>query len=973
MKIFKYLPSILLTIMFVYFPGSDLKGYNIYGGDLSWEQVGTDKYKITLKVYRNCNQTSWGNISLSGFCRKNNNQIFNNTGNIGSGKDITPVCRSTCSSCSSTGCSFSFGIEEHTHTFMVDLSSVTSSCCLIDIYAKQWWGRSINLTNGGARSNFYLKATINRCIKNNSPDFNFKPRMLFCKNEPQFMDFSAFDQDTANPDSLHYELVPPLVSKNKGISYNGKFTYEKPVTYWGFPNKGFTPPKGFNLDSTNGILQFRPDKSEHSVVAVRVSEYRNGKLAGEVTRESNIIVLGCTKNDYPSLSNFKGGVTSRKICANSRFCFNIDITDKNNADSLIIYDYDISGTPGANFTIKQRNWKQYGEFCWTPTSAQVRKEPYSFWVKVRDDGCDVPGIAYKKYEITVRPEFKGKFNDTLLNCGLVRLNGIPNKNQNFIWYDSNGKKIGKEDTVYHKTDTNGYFHYQVYVSDRSCGKMYRDSIKVTNYRSLQVELPGDTTICPYDSLQLNPLVGGAAGSTDYLWEPGSQTTASIFANPDSQETYFKVHVFDNEKCTGSDSILIGNHQKTPVTAGQYPVQCRFSGDLLLSGDPAGGSWSGNGVIPKNNQWYFDPRVSAGKYQLTYSYTDQKNCTYSDNAMVQVVNNPDPDAGNDTTICKNSDPVRLSGIPSPGRWEGTGIQKTRSDWYFQGGTYAKAGKQYFMRYVYKDSNGCTGKDSFLLKVAPDVRVKAGGDLLGCPEGKLLTLNGKPLGGKWKGKGVVRKGIQYYFDPATPGLSGEENDARYIYTDRYGCKHYDTITVYMVPPPEAWFTAGPLTGKLPLTVHFTDKSKGRVQDWFWDFGTQGQSYSTLSDPIFSYTQEGVYNVTLITTDTVTGCSDTVTKYNVIQVNSVVGIDKEKREKSWKVYPNPAVSELHVEIPVGKQINTVKLYNVNGEVVYKKERVRSHAIEISRGNLTSGMYLLRVMDREGNEYSQKIRFER
>ncbi|MFH0966827.1 MAG: lectin like domain-containing protein, partial [Methanobacteriota archaeon] len=60
------------------------------------------------------------------------------------------------------------------------------------------------------------------------------------------------------------------------------------------------------------------------------------------------------------------------------------------------------------------------------------------------------------------------------------------------------------------------------------------------------------------------------------------------------------------------------------------------------------------------------------------------------------------------------------------------------------------------------------------------------------------------------------------------------------------------------PKASFYADPLSGVPPLVVQFTDSSTGGPQRWLWQFG-DGSS-STDQNPIHTYTQEGIYNVSL-----------------------------------------------------------------------------------------------------------------
>ena len=76
----------------------------------------------------------------------------------------------------------------------------------------------------------------------------------------------------------------------------------------------------------------------------------------------------------------------------------------------------------------------------------------------------------------------------------------------------------------------------------------------------------------------------------------------------------------------------------------------------------------------------------------------------------------------------------------------------------------------------------------------------------------------------------------------------------------------------PPPEADFihsvqleqtTSAMNVGEAPTTVQFTDKSEGLIVDWFWDFGDGNTS--DLKNPTHTYTQPGVYSVSLMVVDT------------------------------------------------------------------------------------------------------------
>lgn len=91
---------------------------------------------------------------------------------------------------------------------------------------------------------------------------------------------------------------------------------------------------------------------------------------------------------------------------------------------------------------------------------------------------------------------------------------------------------------------------------------------------------------------------------------------------------------------------------------------------------------------------------------------------------------------------------------------------------------------------------------------------------------------------------------------------------------------TITVTAPPAPVASFLASPTAGIAPLTVAFTDTSTGTVTSRSWTFGDQ--SGSNAQNPTHTYTQAGLYTVTL----TVTGPGGSSSSSKQILVESSGG---------------------------------------------------------------------------------------
>ena len=90
---------------------------------------------------------------------------------------------------------------------------------------------------------------------------------------------------------------------------------------------------------------------------------------------------------------------------------------------------------------------------------------------------------------------------------------------------------------------------------------------------------------------------------------------------------------------------------------------------------------------------------------------------------------------------------------------------------------------------------------------------------------------------------------------------------------------TVSPQPASPPEADFSATPVSGTAPLVVNFTDASTGDITNWSWDFGDGSNGIGQAA--MKSYAEPGVYTVSL----SVSGPngSDTVTKTNLITVTA------------------------------------------------------------------------------------------
>jgi PKD repeat protein len=96
---------------------------------------------------------------------------------------------------------------------------------------------------------------------------------------------------------------------------------------------------------------------------------------------------------------------------------------------------------------------------------------------------------------------------------------------------------------------------------------------------------------------------------------------------------------------------------------------------------------------------------------------------------------------------------------------------------------------------------------------------------------------------------------------------------------------TRDLYKFIPPEipvADFSGTPLSGKVPLSVSFTDTSTGSPTSWNWDFG-DSTAHSTLRNPTHNYTTSGLFSVTLVATNADGSGTKTSTGYITADINA------------------------------------------------------------------------------------------
>jgi hypothetical protein len=254
------------------------------------------------------------------------------------------------------------------------------------------------------------------------------------------------------------------------------------------------------------------------------------------------------------------------------------------------------------------------------------------------------------------------------------------------------------------------------------------------------------------------LTGGSpAGGT---WS-GTSVSGSTFNSNTPPGAYVITYTVLSNGCIGNDTRTITVNALPSVEAGNNLITCTNTAAFNLTGaSPSGGTWSGPGL---SGPAQFTPALAGtGVHILTYTYTDNNNCTSSDTRSI-TVNAPTPVAiGGDQTFCTNSAVYNLNSDVNAaflgGTWSGSGVNGNN----FTASNVAPGA--YTITYTYTNAQGCVSGQSKQFTVVPGPIVDAGSTSNICVNGGLFNLVGEsPLGGTWSGFGV--SGNQ--FNPAVTG--------------------------------------------------------------------------------------------------------------------------------------------------------------------------------------------------------------
>lgn len=284
---------------------------HIVGGEIYYDCLGNNDYRITLKLYRDCinGVALYDNPAWIGIFNVNGVMLDTALLPFPGSAFVPPTINSPCYTPPTSVC-----VEEAIYQGIVNLPPIAGGYVIS--YQRCCRNNTIlNLNNPGAVGSTYTipipPASLAIC--NSSARYNNFPPIYLCQGAPLVFDHSATDPDG---DSLVYELCDPYDGASTAVPQpmppaGPAYTFVP----FAAPYSGTYPMASnpaMSIDPVTGILTGTPNMAGQWVVGVCCKEYRNGLLICTNKRDFQFNVLPCpllTVSSIPSQTVFCAGYT----------------------------------------------------------------------------------------------------------------------------------------------------------------------------------------------------------------------------------------------------------------------------------------------------------------------------------------------------------------------------------------------------------------------------------------------------------------------------------------------------------------------------------------------------------------------------------------------------------------------------------------------------------------------------------------
>jgi gliding motility-associated-like protein len=620
---------------------------HIAGGELFYEYLGpgatanTSKYRITLRLFRECNSIGAALSNERGIIGIFSNATLVRVDTLKlTAQFVTPPSIQNingvnpCLTLPYPVVCYQIGI----FTGIKDLPNTPDGYTLSWIrYTRTSLANAVVTTSvTGATFTTQIPGTNQILTGNNSsPQFVTKDTAIVCKQTNFSLDFSAVDNDG---DSLAYKFTPAY---DGAIGTSGANADPDLSTLAALQTQSLTyiPPfsglqplgASVTIDPKTGIISGTAPIAGKYVVCVIVEEWRNGKLLNNHRKDFILTVNDCSltaaslKPSYITCNGFTLNFQNESISSNiASYAWDFGVTTiKTDTSSKPTPTYTFPDT--GVYTLKLKVTAVGG--CSDSTTAQVRVFP-GFVPNFSVTGsCYLNPYIFKDLTTTQY----GFVNTWSWDFGetTVTTDTSTKQNPSYLY-----PLIGSKTITFRVTNSKG------------CDSTITKVVTVDDKPAINLPFK-DTLICSIDTL---PLLSSANGGS-YSWSPNynilNPNTANPLVYPKATTTY--VLTVNNNGCVNKDSVKVNVLDFITVKIIPDTAICKTDSFQLNPVSQAlSYLWTASTGTPVQNvkHPWVQPLINT-----TYNVTaNLGKCQAQASTLVQVFPYPQVAVSQDTTIC-----------------------------------------------------------------------------------------------------------------------------------------------------------------------------------------------------------------------------------------------------------------------------------------------------------------------------------
>lgn len=250
-------------------------------------------------------------------------------------------------------------------------------------------------------------------------------------------------------------------------------------------------------------------------------------------------------------------------------------------------------------------------------------------------------------------------------------------------------------------------------------------------------------------------------------------------------SYVITYTYTNEfGCVSTSEMAVVVNPVTQLIFEPLQDVCITADPVQLTASPAGGVFSGNGVV---GDMFYPSEAGLGTTAITYTYINEFGCSSSSVQTINVNNTADVIFNPLADVCVNSGLVELIAYPEGGTFTGEGVEGNFFNPAISGtGTFT-------LTYNYSSNEQCQGSASQTITVLPVTEITFELIPSVCINGEPVVLAANPVGGVFSGEGV----IDNVFYPENVGIGTWP--ITYTYTNEGGCISSVTVDIIVSPVP------------------------------------------------------------------------------------------------------------------------------------------------------------------------------